>query len=157
MGLSSLWRPFRPPRRAISSRRRGALDAQGARRTGRTARRAEPRHTRPTTPPSICGATTMAATSDVCFVEISQDTSLETVLQTPPIANSVMVQGLAAASGPQRRAARNTDQGVRQACKFLVVLTRLEPTARTQESDGCVHDRQPTMILEVSFWTRRKR
>ena len=34
----------------------------------------------PTTTQSSCGATTMAAASEVCFVVISQDTSLETVL-----------------------------------------------------------------------------
>ena len=44
--------------RAISSRRRGAGRSR-SRRSGRTARRAEQRNTRPTTTPSSCGATTM--------------------------------------------------------------------------------------------------
>ena len=35
---------------------------------------------RPTTTPSSCGATTMAAASELCLVEISQDTSRKTVL-----------------------------------------------------------------------------
>ena len=46
--------------------------------SGRTARRAEPRNTRPTTTTSSCGATTMIAANEVSLVVISQDTSRKT-------------------------------------------------------------------------------
>ena len=53
-------------RRAISSRQRSTECSR--RWSGKTARRAEPRNTRPTTTPSSCGATTMAGPREARFM-----------------------------------------------------------------------------------------
>ena len=63
---------------AISSRQRSAGCSRSW--SGRTARRAEPRNTRPTTTPSSCGATTRAAASEARFMVLTiQSLSCERV------------------------------------------------------------------------------
>ena len=55
--------------RAISWRQRRAGCSRS--RSGRTARRAEPRNTRPTTTPSSCGATTVAGPREARFMVLT--------------------------------------------------------------------------------------
>ena len=108
------------PPEGRSRRDAEVLVAQGVGGVG-----AEPRNTRPATTPSICGATTMAAASEVCFVVISQDTPLETVLEI-----HLFLRTLSWCKVSLQFLDGNDGADCVKSSKFIGILTRVEPAAR---------------------------